>query len=70
MMIIFSDAVNVDSDTQTCHRILRVAASPNVWFNLGAQKSLNGDNSWLTSPFSAGTKAAEFFTQEGQRLGQ
>ena len=41
-----------------------------VWFNLAAQKFLNGENSWLTSPFSAGTKAPEFFTQEGQRLGQ
>ena len=49
-----------------------------VWFNLAAQKFLNGENSCpcagpctgLTSPFSAGTKAPEFFTQEGQRLGQ
>ena len=69
-MITFSDGVNVDSDTQTCHRILHVAASPNVWFNLAAQKFLNGDNPWLTSPLYAGTKAPEFFTQEGQRLGQ
>ena len=35
-----------------------------------AEGGFISDNPWLTSPLYAGTKAPEFFTQEGQRLGQ